>query len=509
MRFSHSYLTKGKLRDKALLIIIVAAIAGVGTYLLVGSKAAGPVASITAGQGTLSGCAAAQTDATASGGNKVVFGGSGCNNGGGGGAACSSGETFSPGANLASAIIAAPDGAVICLNSGNYANFFVNGATHKSYVTVQPAPGADPVLSGGGRLADTSFLKFQGLKITAELDIADGSSGASHDIQFINDDISGDSGPRIAPYQNNIITNLTFEGNYIHDIEAPGISYDPATQTCSGSASTNGQAITLGGADNVVIKNNIFKSAAWHYIQGGGSGPGGVLVDHNLFTGPQPANTLNCAHMNVWQIFGGGSNDTFSNNVVVASTAQGTAPVASNSLMFENGPAGSVCTTTMDHTFVNNNLFVDENGSFEFQLMTSTDLTVTNNTIVGSAYGTIVARSDICGNSTNVTETNNIVTNNTNGSFNFGFGGCTVSAAAATLPTFPAQCLTDYNVSQDKTAGTLPGTTHFVANWTPSWRNTTWAPGGFAPGGHSAPPAGYYQPSGLPFSAGYQGSIGP
>ena len=68
-------LRRGGLQNKVLPVLVVCAVAVAGTYLLLSSKAAGPFASITASQGTLANGASSTPDATASGGNKVVFGG--------------------------------------------------------------------------------------------------------------------------------------------------------------------------------------------------------------------------------------------------------------------------------------------------------------------------------------------------------------------------------------------------------------------------------------------------
>lgn len=625
----HYFADKTKRTQQVTMLVVVLIVAGIGTYLLSSSHAASPYSLSSADSGALSGEASEQGCTASSDSNCVAFGAAtsaSCTTTLNAPAAGSTTDVIGP------AVEDAKSGDTICLNSGNYAAFSIIRTHDTSYVTIQPAPGASPVLAGQGTVSNSSFIRFQDLTITAQINVQDGNpteygnGGPSSNIQFINNNISGDSGPRIDSFSGSyIISNLLFQGNYIHDIEAPGVSYDSTTQTCVGSAGTDGQGITLSGADNVQILDNTFQAIAWHYIQGGG-GTVGITVDHNLFTGPQPANTVNCAHLNVWQIWDGGNNDTFSNNVVIGSAATGTTPVAGNSLMFENGPGGADCSVVMSNTTVTNNLFVDQNGSFEWQIGNTNGLKVTNNTVVGSSYGTLtdsschidppsgltatassggtlavgtykyevtgvtsggaestvpatdpeVTATTSSGNQTvnltwttsagassykiyrtavngatdtetylatvsgltytddgstalgsatppttagttpgtNATLTNNIVTNNSDGSLNFVFGGCT------------GTCTTDYNVSEDKTAGPyeghygsaygdLPDTTHYVTSWTPTWQTTTWnLPSTFAPGTSYNPPAGYYQPpttgsGSLPFQAGYQGNIGP
>jgi hypothetical protein len=407
-------------------------------------------------------------------------------------AASSCTTTLSAGANLGTALTTAKSGDTICLNTGNYPAFFANGAVHTSYVTVQPAPGAQPVLSGQGRLADSSFIRFQNLSITNHLDVQDGSSGNSHDIQFIDNNITGTSGPHI---YGTLIENVLFQGNYFHDIDAPG--------ACApgGSAGSNGQAISLGGADNVVILNNTFKSIGWHYIQGGGVvGGRGITVDGNLFEGPAPADDIACAHLNVWQIWSGGANDTFKNNIV--SDAYGQSNV--DAIMFETGAAGGAggC-VGMSNTTISNNLFIGGAGGTFGEVLDTTGVTITNNTVVSGTYGMWAVRA--CTGpggapTTNANISRNIVVSQTNQYGTCPTGGNCYPDFTYGLGTCKSNCAADYNVSQDGTAASnFSGlTTHYVTNWTPKWVTTSWNPATSA-----TPPAGYYQPVGLPFAAGW------
>lgn len=540
-----SSLVSTRFRNNSLLLIIIILVAGLGTYLLVGSKAATPYADVSASQGNLTGCATTQTDPSSSSGQSVVFGGSNC----GSGASCTTTLSSSDSTStIAADIVSAPNGSTVCLGAGNYPFMTINGAIHTNYVTVEPASGAQVVVNGM-QISDSAYLRIQGLQMTAGINARDTTAtGTSHNLQFMNNTIGNTAyGIVVDGYSNtttgvyNPIEHVLIQGNYFHDLDAPqACQINPATGEYYGAGYAGGQGVTNYGADDVTIADNIFKSIGEHFIQGGG-GTIGMTVENNLFTGPQPADAEPCAHINVWQIWAGGSNDTFKNNVVIGSAATGTYPVSSNALMFETGPGGGTCSDSMTNTNVSNNLFVDQNESYEMQIMTTTNLQFTNNTIVGSAYGVALDNSESgCGPGLNATVTNNISVDNTAGSENFGYGGCTVTPSAATS-TFPAQCITDYNVSQDKTAGPLtytcgtahnqvcvgsiygdfPVTTHYVTGWTPTWQNTTWSlPTVFTAGTAYSTPADYYQPASsvtsssctsncIPFVAGYQGTIGP
>jgi hypothetical protein len=75
---------KTKIIQRLLVVLVVLVVAGIGTYLLIGSHAASPYASITADSGTLASSAAKQACSGASDGNCVVFGSTNTGTGGGG-----------------------------------------------------------------------------------------------------------------------------------------------------------------------------------------------------------------------------------------------------------------------------------------------------------------------------------------------------------------------------------------------------------------------------------------
>src|SRR5205085_235319 len=101
--------------------------------------------------------------------------------------------------------------------------------------------------------------------------------------------------------------------------------------TCSsGAGYAGGQGVTNYYGDGITVSHNTFKEVSWHYIQGGGASLG-MMVDHNLFEGPIPPAHAACTHLNVWQIWDGGRNDTFGpgrnlaaeHNIAVATQSKG------------------------------------------------------------------------------------------------------------------------------------------------------------------------------------------
>ena len=396
------------------------------------------------------------------------------------GVACTTTVTPSTSAStIASTIVSAAGGSTICMAAGSYPALTVSGATHSGYVTLRPAPGATPTVAGM-KVSGSSFLRIEGLRMSEGINAQDLTSAVSHDLQFIDDTfentvygivIYGDTAP---------ITHVLIEGDYFHHIDFPG--------TCaSGAGYAGGQGVSNFYGDGITIAHNTFKEISWHFIQGGG-GKLGMTVAHNLFEGPIPPAHLQCTHLDVWQIWTGGSNDTFTDNIVRGEPGK---PAAIIPLIFETGAGGRECSRALRNTTIANNLFVDSSASYIAEIYTTTNLLYSHNTAVGGQYGTLLDRSDTCGPGRNLTAEHNIAVDTEHG-YRFILGGCT------------GACSFDYNVSDDTTADTAsftaadtPVSRHHLTDWTPSWESTAY------------PHAGYYVPTGLPFAAGYEGGGGP
>ncbi len=381
--------------------------------------------------------------------------------------------TLGSGANVAAAIASAPAGSGICLGSGSYPQISVSGANPSSYVTIEPAPGASPTVAGI-QISNSSFLRFQQMNLTSGVNM----TNSGHDFQFLDNNIgpatygivlSGSPGP---------ITNVVIQGNAIHDIDFSG----------SSAGYAGGQGVTLYYGQNVLVSHNTFWANSWHYIQCGGCS--GLTVDHNLFR--CPCNQHAGAHLNVLQIWQGGSNDSFTNNIVVGNPNQvGTSgEICGGCVLLENGAGGGTASDTFSNYDISNNLFVDAGGSTPIQVQTTSDGTVSNNTIAdGFQYGAFLGFNSVTGvSSTNLTSQYNVIAGQVGNGQAYAYG-CS------------SGCVSDHNVA-DSHGGTSG--TGSVNGWKESWQTTTWNP---ASG--SAPPAGYYRPNGLASSYGYQGVIGP
>jgi hypothetical protein len=387
---------------------------------------------------------------------------------------------------IAGAIASARDGANVCLAGGSYPPLHILDAVHRSYVTVEPASAAT-VTVAGIEVSDSAYLRFQGLHMSEGFNMRDAAtSGASHDFQLI-DNTFEEPLYGVVLYGGAVpIKDVLIEGNYMHRVHL----LRPEVHGRCFAGYAQGQDVTIFYAEGVTIARNTFNEAAWHYLQGGSAGPEGVDVEHNLFEGRV---TLACSHLNLWQIWNGGEDDTFKDNTAlgVGVGANGERPqeAATDGLIFENGPAAASCATSMRDTVITNNLFVDAASSYELQIYTTQGVTIEHNTVVGSQYGSGLLQAR-CGPSSDAVMTHNIDVENTRASPAFDFQ-CAGS------------CVFNYNVSDDASAG-LFGAAHARTDWTPSWGSSSWDRRT-----EVAPAPGFYVASGLPFAAGYEGGGGP
>ncbi|HEY0390343.1 MAG TPA: right-handed parallel beta-helix repeat-containing protein [Solirubrobacterales bacterium] len=354
------------------------------------------------------------------------------------GAGCS--QTLPAGANLSSAVSSAAGGAVICLSSGPY-SLNVTKANKSSMVTIKPATGAAPSLDYS-MLNQATNLRFQELKFTGGIE----ALGPASKLQFVNNEFVGPfgfHGNGQAQSNGTEVTDVLFDGNYLHNLDYTG------TQ-----GTANGYGLTASnGVSRFTVTNNTIKSTASDYLQF--ASPNTVTIDHNTFLGPSLLGS-HADHQDLVQIFGGGKNVTFTNNVARNTETQ-------ESLLFQEGAFSNVV--------IENNLFDHDSRGYTCQLYQSSGMIFRNNTVVGSHWGCLFRdlASSAAGSGYQVDH--NIFTNTAEGS------DVSTEGRAGGWGVY------DYNVSEDGSAGG----SHSVRNWSPSWSDTT-----------------SYTPLGLPFAAGYR-----
>ncbi len=394
-------------------------------------------------------------------------------------------ETLSPGASIQSALSRAGPGTVVCLNAGNYGNVTLSGISPSANVTLAPVPGAS--------------VTFAQLTLT-------GSSNANLTIQGFNipggvQDVTGTPGGLVFQY-NTISHNAAGYGFYFDANGNGGNNTQNGVRILNNQIDYVGEclAVTRGTAQErtFTFSHNVCgpgigygdqsSTDPGHYIEIGGVT--GISVDNNAFLGPADPNASNIGlHLNVFHVFGDSSNVDFSGNLLWHTQTIGQA------LLLQEGH--------FDNVSINNNLDVEDPScdnansnctSYAFWTTDVHGLSFQDNTVVDSYWGVILTiyqtSADYKGG-TGYTITHNIGVGTADNA-DLSYGDCATA------------CFFDYNVTDDSSAN-QGGSTHYVTGWTPRWGTTSWTP--TVP--YSRPPAGYYQPVGLPFSAGYQGTPGP
>jgi hypothetical protein len=358
--------------------------------------------------------------------------------GGGGGGNCT--QTLASGANLSNAVSSAAGGAVICLSGGSY-SVNVTKANKANMVTIKPAAGAAPSLSYS-MLNQATNLRFEDLKFTGGIE----ALGPASKLQFVDNEFVGPfgfHGNGQAQSGGSEVTDVLFDGNYLHDLDYSG-----------NQGTANGYGLTASnGVSRFTVTNNTIKSTASDYLQF--ASPNTVTIDHNTFLGPSLLGSHQ-DHQDLVQIFGGGKNVSFTNNVARNTETQ-------ESLLFQEGAFSNVV--------IENNLFDHDSRGYTCQLYQSSGMIFRNNTVVGSHWGCLFRDLASSSAGSGYQIDHNIFTNTAEGS------DISTEGRAGSWGSY------DYNVSED---GSASGA-HSVRNWSPSWSDTT-----------------SYNPLGLPFAAGYR-----
>jgi nitrous oxidase accessory protein NosD len=351
-------------------------------------------------------------------------------------------RTLRPGADAGAAVERARAGAVICLRAGRYPRIEVEDAHKARYVTVRSLRDRGATVAGV-ELRDASRVRIERLDLTDPLLVLE----SAHHLQIVRNEVGHtDTGMYFYGWSGNRVEHVRIAGNHIHDIDYDG-EQGPG----------NGYGIDMvGNTGHFVIRGNRIARVAEDYIQlGGGSH---FTVDRNTILGPSLRHRHPDAHADLWQIFGGGSDIAFTNNVIRrAGTNTG--------LLFQTGQFRNVRVT--------NNLFDHDSDGHSVQIYNATGLVFRHNTVVGSRWG-VIFRDHRGEHGTsagsgyrverNIFEARDAPDVGTEGdAFRWG--------------------VYDYNVTLD---GSASGR-HSVRRWRPRWHDTTW-----------------YRPRGLPFRAGYR-----
>ena len=384
---------------------------------------------------------------------------------------------------IASDIRGAASGSTVCLQAGNYPQLSVNGSVSRSSFATVRAVAGQTVNVAGLVLRGAQHLAFEHLHFSEEANVENSTGSTDAYLRFAYDAwehvnsgifMETDSGPAIS--------HVAIEHDRFVSILTEG------GKGCA-SGRDGGQAVTNHGANGVTVAYNLFKEVSYHYIQGGAENREGMAVEHNTFLGPEPQ--VSCEHHdNVWQIWQGGVNNSFSHNLVwgESQSSPQTDPIT---LIFENGAGGRECAVRMEDFSVEDNLFIHATSSANIEQVGEIEgYAVRHNTAYGFGAGW-QGYDTACPGGSNHTITNNIMSSGSTP----GWAGFTCTSGS---------CVFDENVSSDGRTACEFRALSCNAAWAPAWKSISWKP----TVGEACPPAGYYKPEGLTVAAGYEGQVG-
>jgi hypothetical protein len=349
-------------------------------------------------------------------------------------------KTLDSGSNVGEAIARAPGGATICLSEGTYSAIEATRVKRSPPLTVRSLPGERATVEGIN-LLDPSGLRFVALHLNEGVSVTPSASN----IRFLDNEITGNRGIYLfGDYRiGKRVNNVLIQGNEIHDIDYSG------TQESGYGYGIEG----VGDVRNMTIRDNTIRSTASDYIQS--ATPVRWVVDRNTFLGPSLLGDHE-DHQDLWQIFGGGRDIAFTNNVIRNTGTQ-------ESLLFQEGAFRKVV--------VRNNLFDHDSRGYTCQIYQSSGLVFSHNTIVGSRWGCLFRDEAGSPPGSRYRVDHNVFAETRDG------GDISTEGRAASWGVY------DYNVSSDSSARG----SHSLRRWSPRWQSTA-----------------SYAPLGLPFTAGYE-----
>jgi len=212
-------------------------------------------------------------------------------------------QTLNPGANVASAVSSAANGAVICLNSGSYGNVNFTNISRSGFVTVKSTAGVGARMSIG-EIYNSKFIKLDSLTFDSVA-----VRECSTDIQLLNSTwVAGGGG-------------LSF--NYTTSCSASDMRLvvDNGTFAGVGRAAYEGR-LSVRGVRGLTIKNSVFSGQPSNSAN---ASDGVMLVGNATNVTIGPGNTFRdimqsqcgSVHCDAIQMYGNGSGTTITGNYFV------------------------------------------------------------------------------------------------------------------------------------------------------------------------------------------------
>ena len=407
-------------------------------------------------------------------------------------------QTVGPGADLGTALSAATAGSTICLSAGSWGRQLINNVNPAAMVTVASAPGQKAEV-GGMTLASTGAvnnLTFEGIRFSGGVEV----DGPAHNLLFRFDDFQD--------------IPDTYAFNF-KPIASGRSAVDAGVTITYDQIDHVGECLQMNGGESEIVDFTFSHNVCGpgigyeedpqfgaHYIQT--DGVNGFAVVSNAFEGPPDPRTVTYSnHLNVLHVWGSSRDIDFSSNVIWH-----TRTIGQMMLLGDN-----TYTSKLDGITISNNLDVEDPAcgagsrcpSYAMYSFPVHGMTWTHNTIVASVWGVGLGFRGSCTSACYASSTD------MTGEYNLAAPVCGSSSVCnRNYSAFVCQggrCSIGHNVSADGSANSVLGGRANVVDWRPEYATTAWAPNSGSP--WNPPPAGYYRPVGLPYAAGYQGTLGP
>ena len=407
-------------------------------------------------------------------------------------------QTVGSGADLGTVLSDAAAGSTVCLTAGNWARQVISNVNPAGTVTVASAPGQTAEV-GGLTLASAgavSNLTFEGIRFSGGVEV----DGSAHSLLFRFDDfqdIRDEYAFNFRPFAS---------GRSAVD-DGVTISYDQIDHVSECLQMDGGETEIV----NFTFTHNVCgpgigygedPSFGAHYIQT--DGVNGFDVVNNAFEGPPDPRTVTYGnHLNVLHVWGSSREIDFSSNVIWHARTSG-----QMILLGDNTYPSRLKGIT-----ISNNLDVEDPAcgpgsscrAYAMYSFPVHGMTWTHNTIVGSIWGVGLGWRGSCTSACYPSSTN------MTGEYNLASPVCGSSSDCNQNYTAfvceGGRCSIGHNVSADGSANSALGGRANVVDWRPAYATTAWTPNSGSP--WDPPPAGYYRPLGLPYAAGYRGTLGP
>lgn len=212
-------------------------------------------------------------------------------------------QILDPGSNVASAVSAAPNGSVICLNSGNYGKVNFTNIKRSGFVTLQSASGVGARMSIG-EIYDSRYIRFDSLTFDS-VSVRE----CSTDIQIVNSTwVPGGGG-------------LVF--NYTQSCPQTDMRLlvDKGTFSAVGRAGYEGR-LSVRGVRGLTISNSLFEKQP---SSSGAASDGIMLVGNSTNVTIGPGNLFRdivqsqcgSVHCDAIQMYGNGSGTVITGNYFI------------------------------------------------------------------------------------------------------------------------------------------------------------------------------------------------